>query len=75
MFLRPPATAHLDPTLPLINHLPGKIVQLVAERTLGWLNRCRRLAKDRERLNRNALLVLRWTSIRLVVRKPRQETI
>jgi len=75
VFLRPPATAHLDPTLPLINHLPGKIVQLVAERTLGWLNRCRRLAKDRERLNRNALLVLRWTSIRLVVRKPRQETI
>jgi len=27
----------------------------VVERTFAWLNRCRRLAKDWENLNRNAL--------------------
>jgi transposase len=27
----------------------------IVERTIGWLNRCRRLAKDRECLSRNAL--------------------
>ncbi len=27
----------------------------IVERTIAWLNRCRRLAKDWERLNRNAL--------------------
>jgi transposase len=41
----------------------------IVERTIAWLNRCRRLAKDWERLNRNALAFLRWTSIRLMVRK------
>jgi hypothetical protein len=30
------------------------MVRLV-ERTIAWLNRCRRLAKDWENLNRNAL--------------------
>lgn len=48
MFLRPPATAHLDPILPLINHLPGKIVQPVVERTFGWMTRWRRLVRDYE---------------------------
>jgi len=38
-------------------------------RTIGWLNRGRRLAKDRECLNRNALAFLRWASIRLMLRK------
>ncbi len=47
MFLRPPATAHLDPTLPLINHLPGKIVQLVVERSFGWLAHWGGLLRDR----------------------------
>ena len=28
--------------------------------TIAWLNRCRRLAKDWECLNRNALAFLRW---------------
>ena len=28
----------------------------VVERTLGWLNRCRRLAEDFENLNRNAMV-------------------
>jgi transposase len=41
----------------------------IVERTIGWLNRCRRLAKDWERLNRNALAFLRWASVRLMVRK------
>jgi transposase len=51
----------------------GKFVVLpkrwIVERTIGWLNRCRRLAKDWGCLNRNALAFLRWASIRLMVRK------
>ena len=41
----------------------------IVERTIAWLNRCRRLAKDWERLNHNALAFLKWASIRLMVRK------
>jgi putative transposase len=41
----------------------------VVERTLAWLNRCRRLAKDWENLNRNALAFLKLASIRLMVRR------
>src|SRR5208283_2146727 len=44
----------------------GKFVVLpkrwIVERTIGWLNRCRRLAKDWECLNRNGLAFLRWAS-------------
>ena len=40
----------------------------VVERTIAWLNRCRRLAKDWECLNRNALAFLRWASVRLMLR-------
>jgi transposase len=47
----------------------------VVERTIGWLNRRRRLAKDWECLNRNALAFLRWASIRLMVRKACQSTL
>ena len=39
----------------------------VVERTIGWLNRCRRLAKDWECLNRSALAFLRWASIRMML--------
>ena len=39
------------------------------ERTLAWLGRCRRLAKDWECLNRKALAFLRLASIRLMLRK------
>jgi transposase len=46
----------------------------IVERTFAWLNRCRRLAKDWECLNRNALAFLRWASIRLMVRKLCQES-
>jgi len=51
----------------------GKFVVLpkrwIVERTIAWLNRCRRLAKDWECLNRRALAFLRLASIRLMVRK------
>ena len=47
----------------------------IVERTIGWLNRCRRLAKDWECLDRNALAFLRWASIRLMVRKLCRKTI
>ena len=41
----------------------------IVEGTIAWLNRCRRLAKDWENLNRNALAFLRLASIRLMLRK------
>ena len=41
----------------------------IVEPTIGWLNRCRRLAKDWENLNHNALAFLRLASIRLMLRK------
>ena len=41
----------------------------IVERSIAWLNRCRRLAKDWECLNRSALAFLRWASVRLMVRK------
>jgi transposase len=46
----------------------------IVERTIAWLNRCRRLAKDWECLNRRALAFLRLASIRLMVRKLCQDT-
>jgi transposase len=56
----------------------GKFVVLpkrwIVERTIGWLNRCRRLAKDWECLNRNALAFLRWASIRMMMRKLGQKS-
>jgi len=41
----------------------------VVERTFAWLNRCRRLAKDFENLNRNGLAFLHLASIRLMLRR------
>ena len=41
----------------------------VVERTFAWLNRCRRLAKDWENLNRRALTFLHWASIRFMLRR------
>ena len=41
----------------------------VVERTIAWLNRCRRLAKDWENLSRTALAFLRLASIRLMMRR------
>src|SRR5512133_80270 len=49
----------------------GKFVVLpkrwIIERTIAWLTRCRRLAKDWECLNRTSRIFLRWASIRLMV--------
>ena len=57
----------------------GKFVVLpkrwVVERTIAWLSRCRRLAKDWECLNRPGRIFLRWASIRLMLRKLCQEVI
>jgi transposase len=51
----------------------GKFVVLpkrwIVERTIAWLNRCRRLAKDWECLNRSGLAFVRWASVRLMIRK------
>ena len=41
----------------------------IVERSIAWLNRCRRLAKDWENFNRKALAFLRLASIRLMLRK------
>jgi transposase len=54
------------------DHAQGFVVlprRWVVERTIAWLNRCRRLAKDWENLNRKALAFLRLASIRLMLRK------
>jgi transposase len=41
----------------------------IVERSIAWLNRCRRLAKDWECLNRKATAFLLLASIRLMLRK------
>jgi transposase len=41
----------------------------VVERTLAWLNRCRRLAKDFENLTAMAVAFISLASIRLMLRK------
>ena len=44
------------------DRVKGFVVQprrWVVERTIAWLNRCRRLAKDWENLNRNALAFIK----------------
>ena len=54
------------------DHNEGFVVlprRWIVERTIAWLNRCRRLAKDWESLNRKALAFLRLASIRLMLRK------
>ena len=43
----------------------------VVERTFAWLNRCRRLAKDFENLTFMAVAFIKFTSIRLMIRKLR----
>ncbi len=54
------------------NHIKGFVAlprRWIVERTIAWLNRCRRLAKDWENLNRTALAFLKLASIRLMLRK------
>jgi transposase len=53
-------------------HVKGFVVlpkRWIVERTIAWLNCCRRLAKDWENLNRKGLAFLRLASIRLMLRK------
>jgi transposase len=47
----------------------------ILERTIAWPDRCRRLAKDWERIHRNAVAFLCWSSVRLMARKLCQTTI
>ncbi len=49
--------------------LRGPAWRWVVERTIAWINRCRRLAKDYENLNRSALAFIRLASIRLMLRR------
>ena len=52
------------------DRVKGFVVQprrWVVERTIAWLNRCRRLARDWENLN--ALAFLKLASIRIMLRK------
>ena len=54
------------------DHAKGFVVEpkrWIVERSIAWLNRCRRLAKDWENLNHNALAFLHLASIRLMLRK------
>ena len=46
----------------------------VVERTFAWLNRCRRLAKDWECLNRKARAFLMLASMRLMLRRLARST-
>ena len=41
----------------------------IVERSIAWLNRCRRLAKDWENLAPSGLTFLRLASIRIMLRK------
>ncbi len=41
----------------------------IVGRTIAWLNRCRRRARDWEDLNRKALAFVRLASIRLMLRR------
>jgi transposase len=71
------ALAKILPTLKIdivrrSDRLKGFVVlpkRWIVERSIAWLNRCRRLAKDWENLNRNALAFLKLASIRLMLRK------
>ena len=45
------------------------MISAVVERTIAWINRCRRLAKDYENLNRTAIAFILLASIRLMLRR------
>jgi transposase len=41
----------------------------IVERTLGWLNRCRRLSKDYEATLRSAVAMIKLAMIHVMVRR------
>jgi len=41
----------------------------VVERTIAWLNRCRRLSKDFEHLAKNSEAIVYWASIQRMLRR------
>ena len=49
--------------------LPGNIVQAFVERTLAWISRNRRLARDFERHARSAAAFIRLAMIRIMLRR------
>jgi len=54
------------------DHAKGFVIEpkrWIVERSIAWLNRCRRLAKDWENRNHNALAFLHLASIRLMLRR------
>ena len=54
------------------DHAKGFVVEpkrWIVQRSIAWLNRCRRLAKDWENRNHNALAFLHLASIRLLLRR------
>ena len=54
------------------DHARGFVVEprrRIVEHSIAWLNRCRRLAKDWENRNHNALAFLHLASIRLMLTK------
>jgi putative transposase len=69
------ATAMCSLTVQIIkrsDHIKGFVVEpkrWIVERSIAWLNRCRRLAKDWENRNHNALAFLYLASIRLMLRR------
>jgi transposase len=63
---RPRGRQAIGPTPKASSFMPKR---WIAERTLAWHGRCRRLAKDWECLNRKALAFLRLASIRLMLRR------
>jgi transposase len=65
----PPATVEI---VKRSDHAKGFTVlprRWVVERTIAWLNRCRRLAKDWECLNRKARAYILLASIRFMLRR------
>src|SRR5262245_53274620 len=48
--------------------LSGLAAPLVVERTIAWVNRCRRLSKDVEHLAKNSAAWIYWASIQRMVR-------
>ena len=51
---------------------PGFVVlprRWVVERTIAWVNRCRRLSKDFERLVKNSAAMIYWASIQHMLRR------